>query len=73
VVLVHGLGATNASMLPLIAALSRDFHVLAPDLPGHGGTQAKGIAHGAEFLGNAVADLGDRQRGIRDGDGPATA
>src|SRR5664279_3272779 len=52
VVLVHGLGATNASMLPLIAALSRDFHVLAPDLPGHGGTQAKGGAHGAEFLGN---------------------
>jgi pimeloyl-ACP methyl ester carboxylesterase len=57
VVLVHGLGATNASMLPLIAALSRDFHVLAPDLPGHGGTQAKGIAHGAEFLGNWLLDF----------------
>ncbi|HYU02605.1 MAG TPA: alpha/beta fold hydrolase [Jatrophihabitantaceae bacterium] len=52
VVLVHGLGATNASMLPLISALSRDFHVLAPDLPGHGGTQAKGAAHAAEYLGN---------------------
>jgi pimeloyl-ACP methyl ester carboxylesterase len=52
VVLVHGLGATNASMLPLISALSRDFHVLAPDLPGHGGTQAKGDAHAAEYLGN---------------------
>ena len=52
VVLVHGLGATNASMLPLIAALSRDFHVLAPDLPGHGGTQARGDAHRAEYLGN---------------------
>lgn len=51
VVLVHGLGATNASMLPLIAALSQDFHVLAPDLPGHGGTQARGEAHRAEFLG----------------------
>ncbi|MEP7019569.1 MAG: alpha/beta fold hydrolase [Pseudonocardiales bacterium] len=51
VVLVHGLGATNASMLPLIAALSHDFHVLAPDLPGHGGTQAMGDAHRAEFLG----------------------
>lgn len=51
VVLVHGLGATNASMLPLISALSRDFHVLAPDLPGHGGTQAKGTAHAAEHLG----------------------
>jgi len=52
VVLVHGLGATNASMLPLVAALSRDFHVLAPDLPGHGGTQARGDAHRAEFLGS---------------------
>lgn len=51
VVLVHGLGATNASMLPLISRLSNDFHVLAPDLPGHGGTQATGDAHGAEFLG----------------------
>lgn len=52
VVLVHGLGATNASMLPLVSALSKDFHVLAPDLPGHGGTQAKGDAHAAEYLGN---------------------
>ncbi|MGH3459927.1 MAG: alpha/beta fold hydrolase [Kribbellaceae bacterium] len=51
VVLVHGLGATNASMLPLVSALSRDFHVLAPDLPGHGATQAKGAAHAAEHLG----------------------
>jgi pimeloyl-ACP methyl ester carboxylesterase len=51
VVLVHGLGATNASMLPLIAALAHDFHVLAPDLPGHGGSQAKGDQHGAQFLG----------------------
>jgi pimeloyl-ACP methyl ester carboxylesterase len=52
VVLVHGLSATNASMLPLVADLSRDFRVLAPDLPGHGGSQATHEAHGAEFLGN---------------------
>lgn len=52
VVLVHGLGATNASMLPLIAALSTDFRVLAPDLPGHGGTQARGDAHRAQYLGS---------------------
>ena len=42
VVLVHGLSATNASMLPLIPALSDRFRVLAPDLPGHGGTEATG-------------------------------
>ena len=51
VVLVHGLSATNASMLPLIPALSEHFHVLAPDLPGHGGTEPLGGAHGADFLG----------------------
>jgi len=52
VVLVHGLSATNASMLPLIPALSKDFRVLAPDLPGHGGTEARGQAHAAPYLGD---------------------
>jgi pimeloyl-ACP methyl ester carboxylesterase/putative sterol carrier protein len=51
VVLVHGLSATNASMLPLIPVLAKDFHVLAPDLPGHGGTEATGAAHAARYLG----------------------
>ncbi|HLY38578.1 MAG TPA: alpha/beta fold hydrolase [Candidatus Binatia bacterium] len=36
VVLLHGLGATNASMLPTLAELARDHRVLAPDLPGFG-------------------------------------
>ena len=40
VLLLHGLGATNASMLPLLADLSRDHRVLAPDLPGFGATTA---------------------------------
>jgi pimeloyl-ACP methyl ester carboxylesterase/putative sterol carrier protein len=52
VVLVHGLGATNASMLPLIPALSRHHRVIAPDLPGHGGSQATSAAHAARFLGD---------------------
>ncbi|MDT4911659.1 MAG: hypothetical protein QOC66_787 [Pseudonocardiales bacterium] len=52
VVLVHGLGATNASMLPLIPALSRDYRVLAPDLPGHGGTEATNSPHVARYLGD---------------------
>jgi pimeloyl-ACP methyl ester carboxylesterase len=52
VVLVHGLGATNASMLPLIPPLAEHFHVLAPDLPGHGGSEATGAAHAARFLGD---------------------
>jgi pimeloyl-ACP methyl ester carboxylesterase len=52
VVLVHGLSATNASMLPLIPALAKDHRVLAPDLPGHGGTDATGDAHAARYLGD---------------------
>ncbi len=55
VVLVHGLGATNASMLPLIPALSREFHVFAPDLPGHGGSQATGERHAPAYLGRWLA------------------
>jgi pimeloyl-ACP methyl ester carboxylesterase len=52
VVLVHGLSATNASMLPLIPALAKDYRVLAPDLPGHGGTEARNAAHAARYLGD---------------------
>ena len=52
IVLVHGLSATNASMLPLIPELARDHRVLAPDLPGHGGTQATNASHAARFLGD---------------------
>ena len=40
VVLLHGLGATNASMLPLLADLSRDHRVIAPDFPGFGASGA---------------------------------
>ena len=36
VVLLHGLGATNASMLPTFWELARDHRVIAPDLPGFG-------------------------------------
>ncbi len=40
VVLLHGLGATNASMLPVLADLAADHRVLAPDLPGFGASDA---------------------------------
>ena len=36
VVLLHGLGATNASMLPTFRELATDHRVVAPDLPGFG-------------------------------------
>jgi pimeloyl-ACP methyl ester carboxylesterase/putative sterol carrier protein len=40
VLLLHGLGATNASLLPCIADLATDHHVIAPDLPGFGQSAA---------------------------------
>src|ERR1700737_281797 len=38
VILLHGLGASNSSMLPTLWDLARDHRVLAPDLPGFGGS-----------------------------------
>jgi pimeloyl-ACP methyl ester carboxylesterase len=38
--LLHGLGATNASMLPLVPELARDHRVIAPDFPGFGASAA---------------------------------
>lgn len=50
VVLLHGLGATNASMLPTLAALSSRYRVLAPDLPGFGDTEKPRGAYDAPFF-----------------------
>ena len=50
IVLVHGLGATNASMLTLLWDLAQDYRVLAPDLPGHGGSEAVHDTYDADFL-----------------------
>lgn len=40
VLLLHGLGATNASMLPVLDDLATDHRVIAPDLPGFGASDA---------------------------------
>jgi pimeloyl-ACP methyl ester carboxylesterase len=40
VLLLHGLGGTNASMLPLLPDLARDHRVIAPDFPGFGASDA---------------------------------
>ncbi len=50
VVLLHGLGATNASMLPTLAALATDHRVLAPDLPGFGDSAKPVRAYHAAFF-----------------------
>ncbi len=40
VILLHGLGASNASMLTVLTDLARDHRVLAPDAPGFGSSDA---------------------------------
>jgi pimeloyl-ACP methyl ester carboxylesterase/putative sterol carrier protein len=49
VVLLHGLGATNASMLPTLWDLARDHRVIAPDLPGFGDSGKPVRAYHAQF------------------------
>jgi pimeloyl-ACP methyl ester carboxylesterase len=55
VVLLHGLGATNASLLPTMWDLAADFRVLAPDLPGHGATSAPRGSYDARFFARWLA------------------
>ncbi|MCW2679879.1 MAG: Pimeloyl-ACP methyl ester carboxylesterase [Frankiales bacterium] len=50
VILLHGLGATNASMLPLLADLAVDHRVLAPDLPGFGASAAPSASYNAPWF-----------------------
>jgi pimeloyl-ACP methyl ester carboxylesterase len=50
VVLLHGLGATSASMLPTLADLARDHRVLAPDLPGFGDSEKPVLAYDPAFF-----------------------
>lgn len=45
VVMLHGLGATNASLLPCLADLARDHRVIVPDLPGFGASAAPRAAY----------------------------
>lgn len=49
VVLLHGLGATNASFLPTMWDLAEDHRVLAPDLPGFGDSAKPLRAYNSRF------------------------
>jgi pimeloyl-ACP methyl ester carboxylesterase len=50
VVLLHGLGATNASMLPVLVDLARDHRVLAPDAPGFGTSAAPPASYSSAWF-----------------------
>lgn len=59
VILLHGLGATNASMLPVLADLAVDHRVLAPDSPGFGQSAAPSASYSSAWF---AAWLEDFQR-----------
>jgi pimeloyl-ACP methyl ester carboxylesterase len=50
---VHGFGCTHEDWAAQVADLARDYHCIAMDLPGHGGSQVPGHATMVE-LANAV-------------------
>lgn len=49
---LHGLGATNVSMLPAIKELARDHRVIAPDLPGFGESAKPLVSYSFEWFAN---------------------
>ena len=60
VVLLHGLGATNASLLPTLWDLARDHRVVAPDLPGFGESAKPVRSYNAQFYARWLAALLDQ-------------
>ena len=60
VLLLHGLGATKASLVPLVEALIDDFHCVSLDLPGCGeSAKPIGAPYDAPYLAAAVVALMD--------------
>jgi pimeloyl-ACP methyl ester carboxylesterase len=59
VLLFHGLGATNASMLPTLADLAPDRRVVAPDLPGFGDSAKPMRSYDASFFAKWAIGLMD--------------
>jgi pimeloyl-ACP methyl ester carboxylesterase len=60
VLMVHGLGATKASLLPTVRALSATHRAIAMDLPGFGDTQKPlGAAYDAPFFARSVIEVLD--------------
>jgi pimeloyl-ACP methyl ester carboxylesterase/putative sterol carrier protein len=64
VVLIHGLGATKLSWMPLLGPLAERYRVLALDLPGHGDSAKPRAAYTPAYFASVVRDLLD-SLGIR--------
>lgn len=55
-VLLHGLGGTKASLLPIVPALAQDHQVIAVDLPGFGdSSKPRGLYDAQWFAGHVVS------------------
>ncbi|HVE75223.1 MAG TPA: alpha/beta fold hydrolase [Actinomycetota bacterium] len=59
VILLHGLGATNASFLPTMVDLAKHYRVIAPDLPGFGESGKPVRAYDARFFARWLSDFMD--------------
>ena len=59
VLLLHGLGATKASFLPTVLALSKTHRVIAPDLLGHGDTAKPLVRYDAPTFARFTRSLMD--------------
>lgn len=56
-VMLHGLGATNASLLPCLPDLAADHRVIVPDLPGFGASAAPRVAYSPAWYAAWLDDL----------------
>ncbi|MDP8956633.1 MAG: alpha/beta fold hydrolase [Actinomycetota bacterium] len=59
VVLLHGLGGSKVTWLPIVAPLSKAYRVIVPDLPGHGESAKPRVDYSARFYARVVRHLLD--------------
>jgi pimeloyl-ACP methyl ester carboxylesterase len=59
VVALHGLGATNASLLPTVWNLATDYRIIAPDLPGFGVADKPLASYSAQWFGRWLEQFCD--------------
>ena len=58
-ILLHGLGGTKISWLPVLGPLAERFRVVVPDLPGHGESGKPNVDYSPRFYARAVRGLMD--------------
>jgi pimeloyl-ACP methyl ester carboxylesterase/putative sterol carrier protein len=60
VLLLHGLGATKISWIPLLGPLSETCRLIAPDLPGHGESDKPAVNYSPRFFARVIRHLMDQ-------------